>query len=142
MQLAISGALSTLTRTLAIVAPMHHYVWLTLGSSLYHLVTSSNSNNGQPEVSGDVTNAKDGLTLAAGSVVGTRNGGNSSTIRTMVDTGASGNYFDGTVITEVISSTIKSRLYGGKSQLQEEGISWRGSACCTGTSSTMTGCNT
>ena len=59
----ITGTLTTLARIL-VVTFMLHYVCPTLGSFLYNRVASTNT-NGQPETFGGITNAKDGLALAA-----------------------------------------------------------------------------
>lgn len=85
--LAICGGLSTLTLTSAVV-PVIHYIWLALGNSLHHLVTSNN--NGQPGMSGGTTNAKSGLNSAAGPA------GNSPIAIVMVD--SEEHYFDDTIL--------------------------------------------
>ena len=59
----ITGTLTTLARVL-VMAVMLHYVWFTLGSFLYNRVASANI-NGQHQTFGGITNAEDGLALAA-----------------------------------------------------------------------------
>ena len=59
----ITGTLTTLTRTL-VMAVMIYYVWFNLDRFLYNRVASTNT-NGQPETFGGITNAENGLELAA-----------------------------------------------------------------------------
>ena len=76
---------------------MPHYVWLTLGSFLYNRDVSTNT-NGHPELFGGITNAKNGLALAVVSATEKRNCASNSLVSGMVDSGASGNDFDDTLI--------------------------------------------
>ena len=90
------GTLTTLARAL-IMAVMHHYAWLALGSFLYNRVASMNT-NGQPETFGGITPAEDGLALAAVPAAEKWNRGSNSLVRVMVDSGVSGDYLDDALI--------------------------------------------
>ena len=92
----ITGTLTTLARA-SIMVIMPHYAWLTLGSFLYNRVASTNTNR-QPETFGGITNAEDGLALAAVSAAEKWNRGSNSLVSVMVDSGASGHYFDDALI--------------------------------------------
>ena len=92
----ITGTLTTLARAL-IMAVMLHYAWLTLGSFLYNRVALTNT-NGQPETFGGITNAEDGLVLAAVPAAEKWIRGSNSLVTVMVDSGASGHYFDDALI--------------------------------------------
>ena len=92
----ITDTLTTLTRAL-VLAVMLHYVWLTLGSSPYNRVASTNT-NGQPETFGGSTDAEDGLALAAVPAAEKWNRGSNSLVSVMVDSGVSGHYFDDALI--------------------------------------------
>ena len=92
----ITGTLITLARAL-IMAAMLHYAWLTLGSFLYNRVALT-STNGQPETFGGITNAEDGLALAAVPAAEKWNRGSNSLVSVMVDSGASGNFFGDALI--------------------------------------------
>ena len=92
----ITGTLTTLARAL-IMAVMLHYAWLTLGSFLYSRVDLTNI-KGQPETFGGIINAEDGLALAAVPAVEKWNRGSNSLVSVMVDSGASGHYFDDALI--------------------------------------------
>ena len=92
----ITGTLTTLARALA-MAVMLHYVWLTLGSFLYNRVASTNT-NGKPETFGCITNEEDGLGLAAVPTTEKWNRGSSRLVSVMVDSGASGHFFDDALI--------------------------------------------
>ena len=95
----ITGTLKTLAHAL-VVAVMVSYVWLALGSFLYNRVASTNT-NGQPETFGGITNAKDGLALATVHVSDKWNRGSNSLVNVMVDSGASGHYFDDALILRI-----------------------------------------
>ena len=92
----ITGTLKTLARAL-IVAVMLHYAWLTLGSFLVNRVALTNT-SGQPETFGGITNAEDGLALAVVPATEKWNRGSNSLVSVMVDSGASGHYFDDALI--------------------------------------------
>ena len=61
----IIDTLTTLARAL-VMAVLHHYVWLTFGSSLHNRVASTNT-NGQPETFCGITTAEDRLVVNGGS---------------------------------------------------------------------------
>ena len=83
------------------MAVMLHYVWLTLGSFLYNRVASTNT-NGQPETFGGITNTEDRLALAAVPAAEKGNRGSNRLVSVMmVDSGASGHYFDDALILEL-----------------------------------------
>lgn len=133
--LMTSRTLPILARTLAVVTATD-YVWLRLGSSLYHRVTSSNKS--QPEMFGGITNAKDWLALAAVPVVGERDGSNDSIVSMMVDRGA---WDTASMIIppsnrNTNNSTIRTLWHRRRAQPQEDTNS-RGSDkdCCAGMSS-------
>ena len=88
----ITGTLKTLARAL-IMAVMLHYAWLTLGSFLFNQVALTNT-SGQPETFGGITNAEDELALAIVPAAEKWNRGSNSLVSVMVDSGASGHYFD------------------------------------------------
>ena len=92
----ITGTLKTLARAL-IMAVMLHYAWLTLGSFLADRVALTNT-SGQPETFGGITNAEDGLALAVVPAAEKWNRGSNSLVSVMVDSGASGHYFDDALI--------------------------------------------
>ena len=92
----ITGTLKILARAL-IMAVMLHYAWLTLGSFLFNRVALTNT-SGQPETFGGITNAEDGLALAVVPAAEKRNRGSNSLVSVMVDSGASGHYFDDALI--------------------------------------------
>ena len=92
----ITGTPKTLARAL-IMAVMLHYAWLTLGSFLFNRVTLTNT-SGQPETFGGITNAEDGLALAVVPAADKWNRGSNSLVSVMVDSGASGHYFDDALI--------------------------------------------
>ena len=92
----ITGTLTTLARVL-VMAVMLHYVWLTLGSFLYNRVASANT-NGRHQTFGGITNAEDGLALAAVPAAEKWNRGSNRLVSVMVDSGASGHYFDDALI--------------------------------------------
>ena len=92
----ITGTLTTLARAL-IMGVMLHYAWLTLGSFLYNRVALTNT-SGQPETFGDITNTEAGLALAAVPAAEKWNRGSKSLVSVMVDSEASGHYFDDALI--------------------------------------------
>ena len=92
----ITGTLTTLPRALT-MAVMLHYVWLTLGSFLYNRVALTNT-NGQPETFGGIINVEDGLALAVVPAAEKWNRVSNSLVSVMVDSGASGHYFDDALI--------------------------------------------
>ena len=92
----ITGTLKTLARAL-IMAVMLHYAWLTLDSFLVNRVALTNT-SGQPETFGGITNAEDGLALAVVPAAEKWNRGSNSLVSVMVDSGASGHYFDDALI--------------------------------------------
>ena len=92
----ITGTLTTLARAL-VMAVMLHYVWLTLVSFLYNRVASTNI-NWQTESFGGIINAEDGLALAAVPAAEKWNRGSIRLVSVMVDSGASGHYFDDALI--------------------------------------------
>ena len=92
----ITGTLKTLARAL-IMAVKFYYAWLTLGSFLLNRVALTNT-SGQPETFGGITNAKDGLALAVVPAAEKWNRGSNSLVSVMVDSGASGHYFDDALI--------------------------------------------
>ena len=92
----ITGTLTTLARAL-IMAVMLLYAWLTLGSFLFNRVALTNT-NGQPETFGGTTNAEDGLALSVVPAAEKRNRGSNSLVSVIVDSGASGHYFDDALI--------------------------------------------
>ena len=91
----IAGTLTALARAL-VIAVMLHYVWLTLGSSLQNRGTSTNT-NGHPVTFG-ITNAEVDLALAPVTAVENWNRRSSSLVCVMLDSGASGHYFDDALI--------------------------------------------
>ena len=93
-QTHITGTLKTLARIMAV---MLHYAWLTLGSFLYNRVALTNT-SGQPETFGGITNAEDGLALAVVPAAEKWNRGSNSLVSVMLDSGASGHYFDDALI--------------------------------------------
>ena len=92
----ITGTLTALARAL-VMAVMLHYIWLTLSSFLYNRVASANT-NGQPETFGGIPNAEDGLALAVVPAAEKWNRGSNRLVSVMVDSGASGHYFDDALI--------------------------------------------
>ena len=76
---------------------MLHYAWLTLGSFLYNRVALTNT-SGQPETFGGIINAEGGLALALVPAAEKWNRGSNRLISVMVDSGASGHYFDDALI--------------------------------------------
>ena len=92
----IIGTLTTLARAL-VMTVMLHYVWLTIGSFLYNRVASTNT-NGQPETFGGITNARDGLALAAVPAAEKWNRGSNRLVSVMVDSVALSHYFDDALI--------------------------------------------
>ena len=92
----ITGTLKTLARAL-IMAVMLHYAWLTLGSFPVNRVALTNT-SGQPETFGGITNAEDGLALAVVPAAEKWNRGSNSLVSVMVDSEASGHYFDDALI--------------------------------------------
>ena len=92
----IIGTMATLARAL-IMAVMLHYAWLTLGSFLYNRVALTNTSE-QPETFGGTTNTEDGLALAVVPAAEKWNRGINSLVSVMVDSGASGHYFDDALI--------------------------------------------
>ena len=79
------------------MAVMLHYAWLTLGSFLVNRVALTNT-SGQPETFGGITNAEDGLALAVVPTAEKWNRGSNSLVSVMVDSEASGHYFDDALI--------------------------------------------
>ena len=92
----ITGTLAALARAL-IMAVMLHYAWLTLGSFLVNRVALTNTSR-QPETFGGITNAEDGLALAVVPAAEKENRDSNSLVSVMVDSGASGHYFDDALI--------------------------------------------
>ena len=92
----ITSTLTSLARAL-IMMFMLHYAWLTLGSFLYSRVVLTNT-NGQPETFGGITNAEDDLALTAVPASEKWNCGSNSLVSVMVDSGASGHYYDDALI--------------------------------------------
>ena len=92
----ITGTLKTFARAL-IMAVMLHYAWLTLCSFLVNRVALTNT-SGQPETIGGITNAENGLALAVVQAAEKWSRGSNSLVRAMVDSGASGHYFDDALI--------------------------------------------
>ena len=92
----ITGTPTALARAL-FMAVMLHYVWLTFGSFPYNRVASTNI-NGQPETFGGITDAEDGLALAAVPAAEKWNRGSNSLVSVMVDSVVSGHYFDDALI--------------------------------------------
>ena len=123
----ITGTLATLARALIMVV-MLHYAWLTLGSFLYNQFASTNT-SGQPETFGGITNAEDGLALAVVPAAEKWNRGSNSLVSVMVDSGASGHYFDDALI-----PGLRYRL----ENYQELAIGrWRGSTIGEGEETTI-----
>ena len=96
VQRCASGTLKTLAHALK-MAVMLHYVWLTLGSFPYNRIALTNT-SGQSENFGGITNADDGLALAVVPAAGMWNRGNNSVVSVIMDSGASGHYFDDALI--------------------------------------------
>ena len=92
----ITGTLKTLARAL-IMAVMLHYAWLTLGSFLVNRLALTDTSR-QPETFGGITNAEDGLALAVVPAAEKWNRDSNSLVSVMVDSGASGHYFDEALI--------------------------------------------
>ena len=92
----ITGTLKMLARAL-IMAVMLYYAWLTLDGFFYNRVALTNT-SGQPETFGGITNAEDGLALAVVPAAEKWNCGSNSLVSVMVDSGASGHYFDDALI--------------------------------------------
>ena len=92
----ITGTLKTLARVLIMVV-MLHYAWLTLDSFLFNRVALTNT-SGQPETFGGIANAEDGLALAVVPAAERWNRGSNSLVSVMVDSEASGHYFDDALI--------------------------------------------
>ena len=92
----ITGTLTTLARAL-IMAVMLQYAWLALGSFLCNRVALTNT-SGQPESFGGITNAEDRLALAVVPAAEKWNRGSNSSVSVMVDSMASGHYFDDALI--------------------------------------------
>ena len=92
----ITGTLTKLARAL-IMAVMLHHVRLTLGSFLVNRVASTNT-NGQRNIFGGITSTEDGLALAVVPAAEKWNHGSNSLVSVMVESGASGHYFDDALI--------------------------------------------
>ena len=134
----ITGTLKTLARVF-IMAVMLYYAWLTLGSFLFNRVALTNT-SGQPETFGGITNTEDGLTLAVVPAAEKWNCGSNSLVSMMVDSGASGHYFD-----DALVPRLRYRPYQKLSPISQlkGGINWRGPArnFFGATSSMPKGCN-
>ena len=113
----ITATRTTLARALVKMV-MLHYVGLTLGSLLYNRAASMNS-HGQPETFGGITNAEDGLALAAVPAAEKWNRGSDSLVSVMVDSGASGHYCDDVLIPGLRCrlDITRSWLYSGGSNV-------------------------
>ena len=92
----ITGGLMAIVRGLMMVAVIH-YLWLLFGS-LVSARESLTTSNDQTELFGGITNAEDGSTLKVGPVVGAWNRHSNDAVNVVVDSGASGHYFDDTII--------------------------------------------
>ena len=92
----ITGTLKTLARAL-IMAVILHYAWLTLGNFLFNRVALTKT-SGQPETFGGITNVEDGLALAVVPAAEKWNRGSNSLVSVMMDSWASGHYFDDALI--------------------------------------------
>lgn len=75
-------------------------MWLSFGDSSYILVVSVNT-NGQSEISGGITSAEDGSSLTTGPTAGPWTGYSDTSVNVVVDSGASGQLFDDTIILKV-----------------------------------------
>ena len=124
----ITDTLRTLARAL-VMAVMLHYIWLTLGSFLYNRVASANTNR-QPETFGGITNAEDRSALAAVLATEKRNRGSNRLVSVMVDSGASGHYFDDALIPRLkyrldnyqVLAVRRWITTAGRHQLEEDGL--------------------
>ena len=74
-----------------------NYLWITFGSSIYARLASTNT-KGQPEPFGGITSAEDGSALKAGPAAVPWNSGSNGLVNVLVDSGASGHYFDDAII--------------------------------------------
>ena len=95
LQHRITGVLTAIVRGLIMVSVIH-YLWLLFGSSVSAREASTTSND-QTEFFGGITNAEDGSALKVGPVAGVWNGHSNDTVNVLVDSGASGHYFDDTI---------------------------------------------
>ena len=138
----ITGTLTTLDRAL-IMAVMLHYAWLTLDSFLCNRVALTNT-SGQPETFGGITNAEDGLALAVVPAAEKWNRDSNSLVSVMVDSGASGHYFDDALIPGLRQRLDNDQELAIRRWITTAGgINWRGPAkdCFGATTSMPKGCN-
>ena len=91
----IVGGLTAMTRALVMVAILH-YLWLSFGNSLYARVAKKTY--GQPEVFGGITNTEDGSAITIGPTERPRTSYSNDSVNALVDSGASGYYFDDAII--------------------------------------------
>ena len=91
----IVGGLTAMTRALVMVAILH-YLWLSFGNSLYARMVKNTY--GQPEVFRGITSLEDGSALTIGPTARPRTGRSNDSVYMLVDSGASGHYFDDAII--------------------------------------------
>ena len=84
-----------MARGLVMVA-MLHYLWLSFGNSLYARMVKNTY--GQPKVFGGITSLEDGSALTIGPTARPRTGRSNDSVYMLVDSGASGHYFDDAII--------------------------------------------
>ena len=101
----IVGILAAITRALVMIA-MFHYLWLSLGNSLYARMVSTNT-NGQPKTFGGITSTEQGSALMAGPTAGRQAHCNNASVKVLVDSGTPEHYFDDAIIPR-----LRGRLQG------------------------------
>ena len=91
----IVRGLTVMTHDLVMVAILH-YLWLSFGNSLYARMVKNTY--GQPEVFRGITSLEDGSALTIGPTARPRTGCSNDSVNVLVDSGASGHYFDDATI--------------------------------------------
>ena len=77
------------------MAVILHYLWLSFGNSLYARMVKNTY--GQPEVFWGIS-TEDGSALTIGATARPRTGWSNYSVNVLVDSGASGHYFDNVII--------------------------------------------
>ena len=91
----VVGGLTAMTRALVMGAILH-YLWFSFGNFLY--ARTVRNTYGQSEVFGGITSTEDGSVLTIGPIARPRTGCNNNSVNFLVDSDASGHYFDDAII--------------------------------------------
>ena len=91
----IVGGLTAMAHAL-VMAAILQYLWLSFGNSLY--ARTVKNTYGQPDVFGGITSTEDGSALTIGPTASPRTGCSNDSVNVLVDSGASGHYFDDAII--------------------------------------------